>query len=115
MRFLVVIFLFINFSNVYAQLYSIENVNSKAQKLYGKALAQVADGNLKEATTTIKKAIEADANYVDAYLSLAGIYGELKDYNNAIENYKIALEKDSQYSSVYRLPLLYKPCWCWKI
>ncbi len=73
-------------------------------KLYGKAVAQIADGNLKEAIETLTKTINADNNFIDAYLSLAGVYGEKKEYANAITNYEIAFSKDSNYTNIYKLP-----------
>jgi outer membrane protein OmpA-like peptidoglycan-associated protein len=104
MRFLVSILLIFSYSNIFSQTYSPENVNPKATKVYAKALAQISDGSLKEAIELLNKAIAIDANYVDAYLSLAAVYGEMKNYNNAITNYSIAIIKDSIYSNFYRLP-----------
>jgi Tfp pilus assembly protein PilF len=100
MRFIVFIFIFFIFSNSFSQSTS----NAKAMKLYGKALAQIADGNLKEAIETLTKSINTDNNFIDAYLSLAGVYGEKKEYSNAIANYEIAFSKDSNYTNIYKLP-----------
>jgi outer membrane protein OmpA-like peptidoglycan-associated protein len=104
MRFLVFILFLTSFSKVQAQTYNPENVSSKAAKLYAKSLAQIADGTLKEAIETLKKTISTDENYLDAYLSLAGVYGEMKDYNSANANYEIVLKKDTVYTNIYRLP-----------
>ncbi len=87
-----------------AQTYNPENISGKAVKLYAKAVTQIADGNLKEAIETLNKTIAADENYVDAYLSLAGVYGEMKNYNNAIATYEKAFAKDSGYTNIYKLP-----------
>jgi outer membrane protein OmpA-like peptidoglycan-associated protein len=104
MRFLVFILFLVGFSSVQSQTYNPEIINSKATKLYAKALGQIADGRLKEAIETLQKTIHADANYLDAYLSLAGVYGEMKDYNNATINYELVLQKDTVYTNIYRLP-----------
>ena len=101
MRF--VVFLFFTFSFLQAQSQT-GSANAKAIKLYTKAVSQITDGNLKEAIETLKKTITADENYVDAYLSLAGVYGELKDYNNSILSYENAFAKDSIYTKIYKLP-----------
>lgn len=104
MRFFVIIILFFWVKANNAQTYNTAIISSKAQKNYTKALTQIADGSLKDAIETLQKTINIDANYLDAYLSLAGVYGELKDYNNAIVNYEFALSKDSIYTNIYRLP-----------
>lgn len=87
-----------------AQLYNPTTINPKATKLYAKAMAQIRDVFYTEALTTLHQAIEADPHYVDAYLSLAGVYGELKAYDKAVTYYKTAIESDSDYCGVYRLP-----------
>jgi outer membrane protein OmpA-like peptidoglycan-associated protein len=50
------------------------------------------------------QAIKADKNFVDAYLSRAGLYGELKNYGQSVENYEKAFALDPKYSSDYKLP-----------
>jgi len=104
MRFLVLILLFFVGYITKAQTYNPENISGKAVKLYAKAVAQIADGNLKESIETLNKTIAADDNYLDAYLSLAGVYGEMKNYNNAIAIYEKAFAKDSSYTNIYKLP-----------
>lgn len=101
-KILLVLLLLVSYAH--AQNYDPDKVNGKAIRIYTKGLSLINDGNLNEAITTIKKAIDADNNYVDAYLSLAGVYGEKKDYANAISNYKTAIAKDSEYCYFYRLP-----------
>ena len=104
MRFLVIIVFFFVGYITKAQTYNPENINGKAVKLYAKAVTQIADGNLKEAIETLNKTIAADDNYLDAYLSLAGVYGEMKNYNNAVATYEKAFAKDSSYTNIYKLP-----------
>jgi outer membrane protein OmpA-like peptidoglycan-associated protein len=104
MRFLVlIVFFFVGYITK-AQTYNPENIKGKAVKLYAKAVTQIADGNLKEAIETLNKTIAADDNYLDAYLSLAGVYGEMKNYNNAVATYEKAFAKDSSYTNIYKLP-----------
>ena len=104
MRFIVIIILFFGSNINIAQPYDINNISPKAQKNYAKALSLIADGNLNSAIETLQKTILLDANYIDAYLSLAGVYGELKNYNNAITNYELAFKRDSVNTYIYYLP-----------
>lgn len=87
-----------------AQSYNSTNVNAKAIKLYEAALVKLEDGDTKNAVTLLKQCIQTDDNYVDAFLSLAGAYGELKDYYNAALTYEIAKKKDTAYFQPYLLP-----------
>lgn len=88
---------------VHAQTYQPENVNKKALAVYEKALEQLNDGFLKEAIPLLNKAIEYDANFIDAYLSLAGAYGELKEYEKSVANYETARNKDTAYFKYFNL------------
>jgi Tfp pilus assembly protein PilF len=64
---------------------------------------------LKEGLELLKKAVAIDSRYEDAYLSMAGMYTELKNYQAAVDNYKIAKSIDSVYfmdfNLSYSLPL----------
>ena len=101
MRYIVFIFLFLGCTAVKTQT---KTQNPRAVKLYAKGMSQIQDGTLNDAIETLQQALTADPNYIEAYLSLAGIYGEKKDYTNAVINYKVALNKDSNYAAYYRLP-----------
>ncbi|HRH60018.1 MAG TPA: OmpA family protein [Chitinophagaceae bacterium] len=87
----------------FAQAYDPEKVNKKAISMYETAVRQLQDGYLKEAIPILKKSIEYDARFEDALLSLAGVYQELKDYNNSILNYAAAKKIDSAYFEDYNL------------
>ena len=87
-----------------SQTYQPEKVNQKAIIIYEKAIEKLRDGDTKQAIPLLQKCIAQDANYVDAYLSLAGAFGELKNYKAAINNYEIARSKDNNYFKVYNLP-----------
>ncbi len=88
----------------FSQTYNPEKVNKKAIPIYQKAIEHLGYGEYKEAITALEQCLVIDKNYVDAYLSLAGAYGELKNYKAAITNYEIAKEKDSSYCNIYNLP-----------
>ena len=104
MRFIVFILFIFICHHTFSQTYNRDNVSPKAMKLYSKSLGFIADGFYKEAVATLNKTIEADQSFVDAYLSLAGVYGEKKDYANAVINYQLAQQKDTIYFAVYNLP-----------
>ena len=71
-----------------AQTYNADKVNKKAVDLYERALDRLQNDQLKEAIPLLNKAIETDGKYVDAILSLASVYGEMKDYKTAVEQFE---------------------------
>ncbi|MBS1948483.1 MAG: PD40 domain-containing protein [Bacteroidetes bacterium] len=77
--------------------YSPEKVNPKAVQLYTKALEIAREGQFKEAIGILQKSLKIDGHFEDAYLSMAGMYGELKNYQAAIDNYERARSIDSNY------------------
>ena len=89
-------------SSVYAQ-YDRAKINKKAIQLYDLALQRIDDGNLTIAAGQLMQAIELDKNYVEAYLTLAAIYGKLKSYKSSILNYEKAISLDSNYTLEYKL------------
>jgi outer membrane protein OmpA-like peptidoglycan-associated protein/tetratricopeptide (TPR) repeat protein len=91
-------------SVVQGQLYQPQLVKPKAIGHYEKALVYLRDGYVADAIVLLKKSIATDSTYLDAYLSLAGAYGELKRYQESVANYEIALQKDPVYSKLYQLP-----------
>ena len=104
MKYFIAIFFSAIFFQLAAQTYKRENVSSKAVGFYEKAMQVLNDATPKEAIPFLQKAVAADINYVDAYLSLAGVYGELKDYNNAVNFYITARNIDTTYFQPYLLP-----------
>ena len=88
----------------YAQGYDIEKIDKKAISFYEQAMERAQDGSLVNAAGLLIKAIEADKNFVDAYLSLAGIYGQIKNYNSSLENYEKAFQLDKNYTIEYKIP-----------
>src|SRR5271169_6435688 len=87
-----------------AQRYDPSKVKKKAIQLYNQALDRAGEGNLSLAADLFKKCIEADNKYVDAYLSLAGVYGQEKKYSICVEYYEKAFALDSDYTIEYKLP-----------
>jgi outer membrane protein OmpA-like peptidoglycan-associated protein/tetratricopeptide (TPR) repeat protein len=88
----------------YSQPYDPEKVNKKAVQLYNQAMERAQDGNLTMAAGLLLKCIETDSKYLDAYLSLAGVYGQLKIYKSSIAWYEKAFAQDTAYTIEYKLP-----------
>lgn len=99
---LLILFLF--FIQFARAQYNPDKVSKKAIALYTKALDLAREDKFKEGIELLKQAVNADKNYEDAFLSMAGMYGELKDYQDAIENYEKAKAIDSVYFKDYNLP-----------
>lgn len=86
------------------QGYDPSKVGKKAATAYQKALEVAGNGQFREAIRWIDQAIAADARFVDAYLSKAGLHGELKEYAPAVEQYEKAFSLDQAYTAEYLLP-----------
>ncbi len=87
-----------------AQPYDPNKVNKKAAGMYEDALQQATDGKFKEGIRLLEEAVKIDSRFLDAYLSIAGMYGELKNYDGAISNYEKGRAIDSVYFKDYNLP-----------
>ena len=87
-----------------SQSYDPEKVDKKAVTLYNQAMERAQDGNLIHAAGLLLQCIEIDKKYTEAYLSLAGVYGQLKNYKSSIEYYEKAFAQDTAYTIEYKLP-----------
>src|SRR5437764_4883468 len=86
-----------------AQTYDADKVNKKALDLYQKALVRLQNDQFKEAIPFLQQAIEKDEKYVDAILSLASVYGELKDYKTAVQYFEKGRALDTAYFRFFNL------------
>src|SRR6476661_2802947 len=84
--------------------YDAAGINKKAIVVYEKGIEKAQEGNYVEAIQLLQDAIQKDGRYIDAYLSLGGVYGQLKEYKQSTGYYKKAFALDSNYTSDYRLP-----------
>lgn len=84
--------------------YDPEKVSKKAINAYNRAIEKAREENYQEAISILREAVRIDPRYEDAYLSIAGIYGELKAYDSAILYYEKARAIDAQYFKDYNLP-----------
>ncbi|MBC6492519.1 OmpA family protein [Flavihumibacter stibioxidans] len=87
-----------------AQQYNPGKVSSKATKLYQQAMQAAENGDFREGIRLLQEAVKTDPGFADAWLSIAGMFGELKDYEQSVLNYEKALAIDSAYSRDYNLP-----------
>lgn len=102
-RILIFFSFFLLHLSAFAQ-YDLSKINRKAIEFYNKALEKAQEGKYPEAIEFFKEAIQKDPRYIDACLSLAGVYGQIKNYDQSVLFYEKAFALDSNYTSVYRLP-----------
>lgn len=88
----------------YCQWYNPDKVNKKASTLFNLAYNNAQNGNLEYAKKLLLESVQIDPKFVDAYLSLAGVSGEMKSYEQAAEYFEKAFKLDSAYAKFYLLP-----------
>ncbi len=88
----------------FCQWYDPAKVGKKATELYRQAMERAQDGHLTHAAGLLLQSIESDKKFVDAYLSLAGVYGQLKSHTSSVKYYEQAFALDSHYTAEYKLP-----------
>ena len=88
-----------------SQVSNPAKTNPRAVKLYNEGMEKISDNRFNDAISNFLQAIYLDSNYIDAYLSLAGVYQETKQNNLAIEYYEKGMRKDSAATKVFKLPL----------
>ncbi len=79
-------------------------INKKAAQLYSKAMELAESGDFVNSIQTLKDALKTEPNFIDAHLSIAGLYGELKNYDSSIYYYEKARQIDYKYFQDYNLP-----------
>lgn len=84
--------------------YDPTRVSKKAAALYEKAIALAQEDNFRGGINLLKEAVRIDPGFADGFLSMAGMYGELKNYDSAILHYENARKIDSNYFTDYNLP-----------
>ena len=84
--------------------YNPDKVNKKAAQYYSKAMELAQNDDFKGGIEALRQAVRIDSTFEEAWLSLAGMYGELKNYQQAILNYEKARSIDSNFFWDYNLP-----------
>ncbi|HZG25889.1 MAG TPA: tetratricopeptide repeat protein, partial [Chitinophagaceae bacterium] len=99
-----IIFLLLGLSTIVKGQFDPSKVNKKAAQLYSRALEMAENNDFRQSITVLQDALKIDPKFADAWLSIAGMHGELKNYQAAIENYEKAKSIDSLYFKDYNLP-----------
>lgn len=84
--------------------YNPEKINKKAVAIYNQAMQQAEEGAYPAAVRLLNEAVQKDPVYVEAYLSLGGVYGQIKDHEKSVAAYEKAFALDSNFTSDFRLP-----------
>lgn len=84
--------------------YNPEKINKKAIAAYNQAIQLAEDGAYTAAIQQLNEAVKRDPAYVEAYLSIGGVYGQMKDHAQSVAAYEKAFALDSNYTSDFRLP-----------
>ncbi|HUR10086.1 MAG TPA: OmpA family protein [Flavitalea sp.] len=98
------VLLLVAFANSATAQYNPDKIDKKAITLYDKGLNVAQSGEYAEGIKILRDAIRISPNYMDAYLSIAGIYTEMKNYSSALEYYEKAHLIDTNYFKDYNLP-----------
>lgn len=103
-KILLLLFAHCSFLISYSQWYNPEKVNKKAAELYGKAYEDAQNEQYPAAMEKIERALEIDPKFVDAWLTRAGIYANIKKYDSSVADFEKGLQLDSVYAADYYLP-----------
>src|SRR5687768_7938382 len=90
--------------SVNAQTYDPYKINRRAMALYQSGLNTATQGDYLQGIKLLQDAVKIEPRFLDAYLSIAGIYGEMKNYGLANLHYDKAKAIDSLYFKDYNLP-----------
>lgn len=90
-------------NSAYAQEYRPEKISRKAVQLYEKAYEKAAAGQSKEAISLLQEATDADENYADAWLALAKLQIEQKNYSYSVICFRRAMAIDINYAKPHLL------------
>ncbi len=105
MQKLLLLFIFSSFFlKAKSQWYDPEKVDHKANTIYNLAINKARNGDYASSIKMINESLKIEPKFVDAYLSLAGIYADLKDYQSSVDNFDKAFSLDSVYAEDYYLP-----------
>jgi outer membrane protein OmpA-like peptidoglycan-associated protein/tetratricopeptide (TPR) repeat protein len=90
MRLLLFIFLLFSFQLIYAQQDPVftGTKNKKAEKLFGDALQAYTTMNYKQAFDILKRCLDEDPNFVDAWMLVADIREQNEQYKEALTVYR---------------------------
>ena len=91
-------------ANCLSAQYDPTKINKKAFSVYMQAMGKANDRDFKGAIDLLDQCVAIEPKYADAFLSLGGIYGQMKNYKTSTDNYEKAFAIDSNYTNEYKLP-----------
>ncbi len=100
----IIILLFLTSYTTNAQWYDPLKVKTKATDLYLQGISNAQNGKFPAAIKFINDALKIEPKFVDAYISLAGVYADLKNFDESISHYDKAFALDGEYSRSSLLP-----------
>jgi outer membrane protein OmpA-like peptidoglycan-associated protein len=98
------VFCLLLIANCLSAQYDPMKINKKAFSVYMQAMERANGRDFQGAIDLLNQSISIEPKYADAFLSLGGIYGQLKNYKSSTENYEKAFAIDSVYTNEYKLP-----------
>ena len=103
---LLIFFLFgqLLIANCLLAQYDPTKINKKVFTVYMQAMEKANGRDFNGAIDLLNQCISMEPKYVDGFLSLGGVYGQLKNYKSSTENYEKAFAIDSNYTNEYKLP-----------
>ena len=87
-----------------AQWYDPEKVDHNAGTVYSLAINKAQSDDYITAIRMMNEALKIEPKFVDAYLSLAGINANMKNYAESVSQFEKAFALDSVYTNNYLLP-----------
>ncbi|MBW7891622.1 MAG: PD40 domain-containing protein [Chitinophagaceae bacterium] len=81
-----------------------DRARKKAVNFYNMGLDKAQNGDYADAINWVNRAIKEDNSYVEAWLTKAGIFGEMKVYDSCVVAYERAFALDYELSKDYKLP-----------
>jgi outer membrane protein OmpA-like peptidoglycan-associated protein/tetratricopeptide (TPR) repeat protein len=87
-----------------AQWYDPQKVDHNANTIYSLALNKAQNEDYITSIKMINEALKIEPKFVDAYLSLAGINANMKNYAESVIQFEKAFSLDSVYTQDYLLP-----------
>lgn len=101
---LLVLFTHFSFFSAKAQWFDPEKVNPKAADIFMSAIEDADNNKYRQALIKMNDAISIEPKFVNAYLSMAGIYANMKRYDSSVYFFEKGIGLDSVYSAYYFLP-----------
>ncbi|MEO6949219.1 MAG: OmpA family protein [Ginsengibacter sp.] len=87
-----------------SQWYDPQKIDRDATIILNLAINKAQNGDLTTGIKMAREALKTSPKFVDAYLSLAGMYADMKDYASSVDNFEKAINLDSIYTNYYLLP-----------